>query len=283
MNFSYLSNSGKISIEISEEDFIKIKKLNKIIYSCNTGGYSPTNHFKNVIKICELHDYTFIIFTDKHITSIEKANQIVFSFDAPNPRYAAKIFKILPHEFFINSEISLWIDSNVEINQTVFNNLNNFLESDYDIELFLHDKRKNIIDEASECKKMAKDNALIIDSQISKYMNKYLNLREFGLYQGRILLRKNTNEIQKFSIFWLNEVLFNSIRDQLSLPIAIKESKVNLSLNNHEDVHNFFKVLVHNKYDMYSNEKSLKNIFINIKTKIIFKLVKFKETYFDSR
>ena len=125
MNFSYLSNSGKISIEISEEDFKKIKKLNKVIYSCNTGGYSPTRHFEDAIKICELHDYTFIIFTDKHITSIDKANQIIFSFDAPNPRYA-KIFKILPHEFFINSEISLWIDPNVEINQRVFKKLDHF-------------------------------------------------------------------------------------------------------------------------------------------------------------
>lgn len=280
MNFSYLSNSGKISIEISEEDFKKIKKLNKVIYSCNTGGYSPTRHFEDAIKICELHDYTFIIFTDKHITSIDKANQIIFSFDAPNPRYAAKIFKILPHEFFINSEISLWIDSNVEINQRVFKKLDHFLKSDNDIELFLHDKRKNIIDEASECKKMAKDNKLIIDGQISRYKNKYENLKEFGLYQGRILFRKNTNKIQKFSIFWMNEILFNSIRDQLSLPVAIKESNVSLSLNNHEDLHNFFKVLVHNKYDMYSNEKNFKNLFINIKTKLIFKLVKFKEKIF---
>ena len=127
---------------------------------------------------------------------------------------------------------------------------------------------------------MAKDNKLIIDGQISRYKNKYENLKEFGLYQGRILFRKNTNKIQKFSIFWMNEILFNSIRDQLSLPVAIKESNVSLSLNNHEDLHNIYKVLVHNKYDMYSNEKNFKNLFINIKTKLIFKLVKFKEKIF---
>jgi hypothetical protein len=280
LNFSYTSNSGNLSIEIPEKDFIKLREIDKVIYTCNTGGYSPTDHFVEVKKLCEFYNYNFIIFTDEYIPSLDNENQIIFSYEAPNPRYAAKIFKILPHKFFINSKISLWIDSNVNIKESVFKKLDDFLISDFDIELFLHDKRKNIIDEAAECKKMLKDSASIIDEQISKYWNKFSNLEELGLFQGRILLRRNTNKTKEFSDLWINEILLHSIRDQLSLPIAIRESQVNLKFYEPINLHKSFKVLLHNKYNMYSDTKDFKNFIIMIRTKIIFKLVKLREKIF---
>ena len=280
MNFSYTSNSGNIHIEINEKDFIKISNLKKVIYTCNAGSYSPTKHFVDVQKLCKDHDYDFIIFTDKYISSIDIENQIVFSYKAPNPRYAAKIFKVVPYKFFINSVISLWIDSNVNLNHLVFNKLNDFLLSDFDIELFLHDKRKNITDEAIECKKMAKDSSSIIDKQISKYIDKYSNLEDLQLFQGRILFRKNTNKTQKLSDIWMNEILSHSIRDQLSLPIAIRESGVNLKFNDSVNLQKFFKILLHLKYNMYSNSKDLKSQLVIIRSKILFILIKLREKFF---
>ncbi len=271
------SNQGKIEIDIDDKNLSKAAVSKYVIYTTNTDSYSPVGHIKDLIDLANVNGYDFFIFTDKKIKNINECNQILFNYISPNPRYAAKIFKIRPDIFFKNGEISLWIDANVSFNKNLFNKINSFKESDAEIFLFNHDKRMNIFQEAEECKKNLKDSEMIIDNQINKYLNNEINIEKLGLFQGRILLRKHTTKIKDFSKFWLSEILNNSIRDQISLPYAIRHVNPSYISENSFEMKKYFSVLLHNKYNTYIKIDSFDKLFLSIKYKIIFMLAKLRE------
>tara|TARA_Y200000002_G_scaffold193235_1_gene159587 strand:+ start:22133 stop:22975 length:843 start_codon:yes stop_codon:yes gene_type:complete len=274
---SFKSISGYIDIEINDKYLERISLAKNVIYTCNAGSYSPVKHISSLIDLSRKKGHDFFIFTDKKIKNINEYNQILFNFKSPNPRYAAKIFKIRPDLFFTNAEVSLWIDANVQFNKNFFQKIKEFKSSNAEIFLFNHDKRSNIFEEANECKKYLKDDIYIIDNQIENYKKKDKNLENIGLYQGRILLRKHNDNIKNFSIFWLSEILENSIRDQLSLPFALKKSELILDNAESRSLSKYFNVLLHNKYNTYTRIDSFEKLMLSLKYKLTFLLIKLRE------
>jgi len=268
VNYYTETNRGPISITISKDEILKLKNHNCIIYTCNTNNYSPVDHFKNSLEICEKNKYGFYIFTDRYIKNVCESNQIIFSYDAPNPRFAAKIFKILPYQF-INSNISLWVDSNIILNNNITKLINRFISTPKGVMLFNHNKRSSIDEEAKECIRFGKDDEIIIKTQISNYIKEKNSLERFGLFQGGIILSKKKKVIIDLFESWWAEIQKGSIRDQLSLPIVLFQYKSELMTMNNGDLDKYFSIINHNKYEMYGVDNSFSGLLKFYKSKIL--------------
>lgn len=275
MNYYFKTNRGPISIDISSKELLKIEKKRKIVYTCNTNNYSPVDHFKKSLVYCKNHNLSYFVFTDKIIKDLDRSNQIIFLFNAPDPRYAAKIFKILPYLFFKDADFSFWIDANISFKEKLNQLIDEFILSGNDLLLFKHNKRSSVIDESLECIKYGKDNSKIINNQITKYKKKFENLNKLGLFQGRILFRKHTRSVKKMSDSWWADILMGSIRDQLSLPISLSLNKINLSTIEHIEFVKYFFVMSHNKYKMYGIGGSLSSYMISFKSKILYYITRY--------
>jgi len=275
VNYYFETNRGPISIEISYDEISKINDSEITIYTCNTNSYSPNHHFNDVLQLCKNNNYSYYVFTDKVIYGFNIKNQILFTYTAPDPRYAAKLFKILPHQFFKKSTYTLWVDANILLNEKVNHLIENFKSSNKEILLFNHNKRRNILEESEVCIKYAKDDDEIIKNQISKYKKLKLQIEEIGLFQGGVLLRKNTANINNILKLWWCEIREGSIRDQLSLPIIVHDFHNKSTIRAHEDLFNYFSVIPHNKYKMYGIGNSLNSNVIAIKSKILYYFSKF--------
>lgn len=140
--------------------------------------------------------------------------------NAKNPRLLAREIKLKPHEFLPEHDFSIWIDSNLEMINPIF-------DFNYDIVTWKHYQRDCVYEEGQECIRLKKDNPEIIYKQLQKY--RLENYPEHnGLINSSFLIRKNTENMREFSKAWWNELKNNSIRDQISFNYVF--NKFNLSL-----------------------------------------------------
>jgi hypothetical protein len=135
-----------------------------------------------------------------------------------DPVRSAKTFKIKPHEYFPDYEISLWVDANFLIKSDI----NSFLDKtnslkDTNMLLFQHDQGRDCIyDEAQIIIADQKDDPELVNKQMKKY-----KLEDYppnhGLTANSILLRRhNSEDIVNLSELWWAEIEKFSRRDQLS-------------------------------------------------------------------
>lgn len=137
-----------------------------------------------------------------------------------NPRLLAREIKLKPHEFLPDHDYSIWIDSNLELINPIF-------DFNYDLVTWKHNQRDCVYEEAQECIRQKKDNSEIIYKQIQKYRQE--NYPEHnGMIASGYMIRKNTEKMRNFSESWWNELKVNSIRDQLSFNYVF--SKYDLSI-----------------------------------------------------
>jgi hypothetical protein len=93
--------------------FQKYKQSNlqkNIIYTAVFGNFDQLSEIHNPSQ-----DIDYICFTDNKLLVSSTWKIIVCTLDNTDPRKCAKIFKVFPHEFFPNSELTLWVDGNYVI------------------------------------------------------------------------------------------------------------------------------------------------------------------------
>lgn len=131
-----------------------------------------------------------------------------------DPVLNAKVPKILPWLFFDFDEC-LWVDANVEIKS-----LPKFTG---DISIHTHSQRDCIFDEAQACIDLKKDDP----EKINRYIMQHQEFpKHAGLWECTIIYRKNTPEIKKLCEDWWNEIINGTRRDQISLPVVLKNNNV---------------------------------------------------------
>ena len=142
-----------------------------------------------------------------------------------DPVRAAKIYKILPHQYFPDYEYSVWIDGNIVIRGDVWRLVEQYLQN-ANFAAYNHmggeDKRDCIYEEARELLRAmdhgryAGLNADQIRRQVRKYEAEGYPAHN-GLITSMILLRKHNKEDVKNTMKdWWNEIEHGSRRDQLS-------------------------------------------------------------------
>ena len=183
-------------------------------YVVYTAIYGNKDVLKDPLHINKNFDY--ICFTDnKDIKS--NVWEIIHS-DAvcKDPVRSAKIFKVKPHEYLQDYEISIWVDANFlicsDLNQFV-----NLLGDQANTLLFEHDQGRNCIyDEAEIISLHGKDDPEIINKQVKKYKEEGYPEKN-GLTANSILLRRhNEDDIKELMNLWWEEINQHSRRDQIS-------------------------------------------------------------------
>jgi len=132
-----------------------------------------------------------------------------------DPCLAAKIYKLLPHNYFPDTELTLWIDASIELLVDPFRIVREFLPEGKDIALFAHPHRDCMYAEAKTCIEMHKGDPKSLRRQVSKY-HRAQYPEHYGLYACMFLLRRNNPAMNRFNEQWWSELVGESLRDQIS-------------------------------------------------------------------
>ncbi len=139
--------------------------------------------------------------------------------------------KLRPHLYLEGWRHSLWIDANIQITPDAITEINDLIINDTLIATFQHPLRKNVAEEALECKRKAKDNPDAIDSIINFLEEQKYPITSKPLFETGVLYRQHSNDSVKLcmDVWW--EILNRfSKRDQLSLGYALWKSGVPVTL-----------------------------------------------------
>ncbi len=137
-----------------------------------------------------------------------------------NPRSLGKKYKILPHLFFPEYETSIWVDASFLIKEDLAEMLREY-QTRSPILLMPHYERVCAYEEAAECIKMSLDKKEIILKQMHKYYQEGFPVSN-GLGCGGVIVRRHNDPLlMKAMECWYEEVMQNSLRDQLSLNYAL--------------------------------------------------------------
>ena len=221
--------------------------MRKIIYTSMFGYKADSSFYLHPPK-CELNGWDLVCLTDNsNIKSDTWQIKIVDRIYTDGARQN-RLYKILPHKFFSDYDISVCIDADVLINKNiddiVFENLkhNNLAVLDHSIcgmtKTGNLNRRNCIYDEAKFIKwlgdnhprKHYKDDLNVINNQIKKYeLDDYPSNN--GLARTTVIFRKhNESDVIKTMEKWWEEYQYNSRRDQLSFPYAAWKSNLKFKL-----------------------------------------------------
>ena len=152
----------------------------------------------------------------------------------------AKEYKILSHKF-IDSEISVWLDGNIELLVPEELLIEHFL-GDADIGLWKHPYRDCLYEEAEKTKDIPK-----VEEQ-AKYYKSQGFPKNAGLYECGTLVRRNTPRVNEFNEMWWEEIKKWSVRDQISFPYVLSkfpDLKIKVNEGNVRE-HPWFRYNTHN-------------------------------------
>jgi|TARA_R100000030_G_scaffold43737_1_gene33069 hypothetical protein len=200
----------------------------KVVYTSVFGNYD------NVIEPKLPSDWDWKFFNETNSLGLYEDNM-----------RSAKRYKILPHRYLSQYDISIYIDGNYIIRGDVNELIDTYLK---DVNAAFHnhnaqpdyDKRNCIYDEAGTIlmfgernmkitpergMKNYKDNPNIIVSQMQRYMdNQYP--KNNGLITGGVILRKhNQKDCVRVMEDWWKEIRYGSKRDQLSFNYVAWKNK----------------------------------------------------------
>jgi hypothetical protein len=152
----------------------------------------------------------------------------------------AKKYKILSHKY-IDSDISVWLDGNIELLIPEEELIKEFL-GDADIGLFKHPYRDCIYYEAVADAGRVEELKPQVDYYRSKGFPKHA-----GLYECGVLVRRNTEAVNKFNEEWWKEIVKWSARDQISFPYVLSKYPLKVKANDgNVRNHKWFRFKPHN-------------------------------------
>ena len=196
--------------------------MKKVIYTAIIGNYDDLEEPKFIPE-----GYDFICFTDQDIKKPNSVWEIkkVLPLYEDNTRTARK-YKILPHRFLPEYDLSIWVDGNELIvgdvnelqlkylknkNMAVYNHM-----SCWDRRNCVYDEARAIFDLGNRDNNNWKDNPEIIKKQIDKYVKQEYPSNNGLIVSGVMFRNHNKPEIIKCMEYWWKELKQGSKRDQLS-------------------------------------------------------------------
>ncbi|RPH41273.1 MAG: DUF616 domain-containing protein [Burkholderiales bacterium] len=186
------------------------------VYSCAAGNYDRVAEslFKSKAKVEDNVSYT--LFTDQPYTdSVWEVRPLQFThpFCA---RRSARWHKINSDCLFPDYDATVWIDANFCIKDiSITDFVQSLFNSDCHIFAFKHPDRTCIYQEYAACKRLNKDNPVLMLKQVDSYAKQgYPSFN--GLVETGCVVRRNTPQVEIFNMRWWQELHNHSFRDQLS-------------------------------------------------------------------
>lgn len=201
--------------------FVDKDKKKNVIYTCLTGGYDVLEDPKVVSE-----DFNYICYTDDDtLTSdIWEFRKIPDKLSGLTNQLKNRYIKINAHEFFPDYDLSIYIDSNVELKKDVNELLNKYC-GDGDVFFYKHPSRKCIYDEMDAVLRIKKDKPENVNPQRERYKKEGYPEKN-GLSQNNIIIRRhNTENCKKLMTAWWEELGRGSYRDQLCLFYVLWKNK----------------------------------------------------------
>ena len=193
-----------------------IKKSKKVVYSALLGKYD------NVSYIEREDGYDYFLFTDQIMKNESNSNWTILYIDDQIKNLNLSIikkqryFKMHPHLFFKNYDISIYIDTTFIIKGKLDEFLLRILSPNLSIYVLEHPDRNSVNNEFSAVLIAHKDSNTSVISVQKKYNNENFPDNN-GLSENCLIVRKH-NELSciNFMNDWFDEIKYNSHRDQLS-------------------------------------------------------------------
>jgi len=143
--------------------------MKTVLYTANIGGkdsFNPTP--KQVPGV----DYVYFTDNPNLKSSIWDVRQVPSDFPTDEARRNARYYKVNPHKLFPEYDISVWVDSNIN----VVGDFTPLLQSPSKLQTYNHndpfisDPRNCIYQEGQVVKDLLKDEISIVNKQISTYL-----------------------------------------------------------------------------------------------------------------
>lgn len=208
--------------DVSQDTLSLKKPIKKVVYTCICGNYD------SLISHSYVRDgWDYVCFTDNQEwlkTGHSQWTILPLAYEGRDNTRTNRWHKMFPHKILEEYDISLYIDGNIDINNSeLFDFVDVELVEDKSKSLVInkHYIRNCIYQEARVCRKAQLDMASIINAQMLIY--KHLNYpKRNGLTENFMIYRRHHEpEVKAVMEDWWYWVLNYSRRDQLSFNFVI--------------------------------------------------------------
>lgn len=190
-----------------------------VVYTCNMGGYESVKE-----PLYKDPNVEYILFTDDKDLKSDGWKVVHINERLSDPRRTSRLPKILAHKYLPPHDISVYIDSSLEIKETNISKMVADCLVGHDIALYPHYKRDCVYEEIefvmnSKGGRVAA-NVELCKNAIQKY--RAINYPENGgLYENAFIVRRNSRIIEKLNELWWAEYQRGAERDQFTLMYAL--------------------------------------------------------------
>jgi hypothetical protein len=142
-------------------------------------------------------------------------------------RLKARYVKVMAHRMFPDAEWAIWFDASVRFKTGRLTELIR-ASAGAPMAIHKHSMRSCVYDEAVVCKHSRLDDPERIDSQIARYRRDGYPARA-GLWENGLIVRKLTDaRVRAVNEAWWQEIVQGSVRDQLSLPVVLRQLNIDV-------------------------------------------------------
>lgn len=138
-----------------------------------------------------------------------------------SPRRMARFCKAVPHRWFLDADVTIWLDGNLRLFISAQEAVSKWLRKSK-LATFNHPDRRCLYDEASFCAKKGKSRRQVLLEQAARYRRKGMPV-SWGLPETRCVIRRNDEQVNALNESWWKEMKHYSVRDQVSLPYVCRE------------------------------------------------------------
>ncbi|MCT4552680.1 MAG: glycosyltransferase [Alphaproteobacteria bacterium] len=222
----------------------------KVIYTAIVGGYDIIPEIKYRMK-----GWDYILFSDSVDKGTFKGWKVkpLQSNVKPDIDYktkSARWHKTHPHKLFPDYKYSIWIDSNISVeNDTLEKKVEELINKEIKISSVKHPDRKCSYKEIKACFKFGKDTFSNL-RKVKSFLKKEKLPKDMGSFETGLMFREHNNtKIQELDNLWWSLIEKYSKRDQLTFPYSLWKSNIechkilgeNHSVRNHKG----FKIINH--------------------------------------
>ena len=223
-----------------------IKKTKKVVYSIIIGQYDEISTFN------KLEGYKYFLFSDiiynKTNWTIISITKLIKQVNISNLKMT-RYFKLFPHLFFKDYELSIYIDASYIICGDLDDLLLKTLNPSFDLYFIQHPSRNNISQEFPAVLEIKKDTQASVNIVKERYIKEKFP-DKLGLTVNCIIIRRhNQKNVIKLMEIWWKEIKNYSYRDQLSLNYAIWKLnfKIKIYYSSYKFMLNYFSYKDHSK------------------------------------
>jgi len=205
-----------------KEKMIVNPNRNVLIVTAFTKGYDLVSEYLHPVSnyhyLCYTNDYKFT--SDFFVVSRLPEGKT----PEENVRLARGIkLNLSDHLTVSDYDYIIWLDANCSFIREVDSLIDDL--GDDDVAIFGHRERNCLYSEAKACIRYKKDSQSVINKQVKKYKKEGFP-SNYGMWATHCIVYRPTREALSFFKIWYAEVTNHSYRDQISLPYALKKSKV---------------------------------------------------------